>query len=132
MNKNNNAGRRQALKGVAAMGAAASLPAGVLSSAPAAAQSAPAGAPQVLTATEAATLDALCARLIPSDDGTPGAKEARAVDYIDRSLAGYFADSRKGAAFTALSPADQDAVLTAMQKNAVTGFMPNSALSARR
>lgn len=145
MNNTNNPARRQTLKRVAAIGAAASLPAIVLAPAPAAAQGAPArGAPQVLTATEAATLEAICARLIPSDDGTPGAKEARAADYIDLSLAGYLAGSRKayaaglaavdayatsskGAAFPALSPADQDAVLTALQKNAATGFTPNSA-----
>lgn len=144
-NKPNDAGRRHALKGVAAVSAAASMPASVLAPAPAFAQAAPVRtAPQVLSAAEAATLEALCARLIPSDDGTPGAKEARASDYIDRSLAGYLAGSRKayaaglaaveayaksskGAAFTALSPADQDAVLGAMQKNAATGFTPNSA-----
>ncbi len=135
--------RRKALKNVAALGVAASLPAGVIKPA-AAADAAPARtAPQTLSAAEAATLDAICARLIPSDDGTPGAKEARAADYIDRSLAGYLAGSRKtyaaglaavdayakstkGALFAALSAADQDAILAAMQKNAATGFTPNS------
>jgi gluconate 2-dehydrogenase gamma chain len=138
--------RRKALKNVAAIGDAASMPAGVLKPAPAAAADAtPARGPlQALTANEAGILDAIVARLIPSDASGPGAKEARAVDYIDRSLAGYLAGSRKayaeglaavdayaqsskGALFAALSPADQDAVLTAMQKNEAKGFTPNSA-----
>ena len=136
--------RRKALKNVAAFGVAASLPAGVIKPA-AAADAAPVRTTlQTLSAAEAATLDAICARLIPSDDGTPGAKEARAADYIDRSLAGYLAGSRKayaaglaavdayaksskGTLFTALSPADQDAILAATQKNSATGFAPNSA-----
>ena len=138
--------RRKALKNVAAISIAASLPAGVLNPAAAvAADAAPArGALQALTVTEAGILEAIVARLIPSDDSGPGAKEARAADYIDRALAGALAGSRKayaaglaavdtyaqsskGALFAALPPADQDAVLTAMQKNAATGFTPNSA-----
>lgn len=146
MADNENNGRRAAIKRVAAISATAALPAGVLNPATAAAAEAtPArGALQALTATEAGILEAIVARLIPSDASGPGAKEARAADYIDRSLAGAFAGSRKayaaglaavdayaqsskGALFAALSPADQDAVLTAMQKNAATGFTPNSA-----
>jgi gluconate 2-dehydrogenase gamma chain len=138
--------RRNALKHVAAIGATAALPAGVLIPAPArAADATPARSGfQVLNATEAGTLEAIVARLIPSDESGPGAKEARAADYIDRSLAGYFASSRKayadglaavdayaqsskGSPFAKLSPADQDALLTAMQKNEAKGFTPNSA-----
>jgi len=141
-----NNSRRKALKNVAAIGVAASLPAGVLKPATAIAAEAATvpGALQALTATEAGILEAIVARLIPSDDSGPGAKEARAADYIDRSLAGALAGSRKayaaglaavdayaqsskGVSFAALSPADQDAVLTAMQKNAASGFTPNSA-----
>jgi gluconate 2-dehydrogenase gamma chain len=141
-----NNSRRKALKNVAAIGVAATLPAGVLKSATAvAAETVPVrGALQALTTTEADILEAIVARLIPSDDSGPGAKEARAADYIDRSLVGALAGSRKayaagleavdayaqsskGAQFAALSPNDQDAVLTAMQKNAATGFTPNSA-----
>ncbi|MBI1873140.1 MAG: gluconate 2-dehydrogenase subunit 3 family protein [Acidobacteria bacterium] len=43
---------------------------------------------QALTATEAELLDAIVARLIPTDAGGPGASEAGAVRYIDRALAG--------------------------------------------
>ncbi len=140
-----NKGRRAALQRVAAIGAAASLPVGALAPANATAAEAPPtrGAWQALTANEAVALEAMVARLIPSDDGTPGATEARAADYIDRSLAGALAGSRKayaaglaaldayaksgkGASFAALAPADQDALLTALQKGAATGFTPNS------
>ncbi len=146
MAEQKNSSRRKALKQVAAMGAAAALPSGVLTpvNAIAAEAAAKSAALQALTASEASVLEAICARLIPSDDGTPGAKEARAADYIDRSLAGYLAGSRKayaaglaavdayaqsskGVPFSKLAPADQDALLTAMEKNAATGFTPNSA-----
>src|SRR5437773_11718448 len=52
-----------------------------------------------LTAAEADVLDAVVARLIPSDANGPGATEARAVRYIDRALAGALASSRQ--AYTA-------------------------------
>src|SRR5262245_13259689 len=94
-----------------------------------------------LTATEMDTLEAIVERLIPSDDHGPGAKEARAARYIDRALGGALAASRQayaaglaaldryaqsshGAAFRALSAADQDAVLVEVEKGAATGF-PN-------
>ena len=74
----------------------------------------------------------------------PGATEARAAHYIDRALTGplrasreayaaglaaidAYAQSSKGAAFAKLSAADQDAVLTDMEKNVATGFTPNAA-----
>ena len=38
---------------------------------------------------EAQTIGAIAARIIPSDDGMPGAREAEAVVYIDRALAGF-------------------------------------------
>jgi len=82
----------------------------------------------VLTASEADILDAVCARLIPTDEHGPGAREAKASRYIDRALAGFLAPSRQaytagladldrraaashGAPFARLSDADQDAVL---------------------
>jgi gluconate 2-dehydrogenase gamma chain len=118
----------------------------------AAAQTTPqvsAAAPQLealetLTAAEADILEAICARLIPSDENGPGAAEARAAHYIDRALTGplrvsrdayaaglaaidVHAQAKKGAPFTRLAPADQDAVLTDMESNAATGFVPNAA-----
>src|SRR5215207_3149626 len=47
-----------------------------------------------LTAAETDTLDAICARIIPSDANGPGAREARAAHYIDRALGGALKDSR--------------------------------------
>jgi gluconate 2-dehydrogenase gamma chain len=89
---------------------------------------------ETLSATEADVLEAFCARLIPSDETGPGAREARAAHYIDRSLAGALSASReayraglmaldararslKGQAFAKLSEADQDAVLIVLEKD---------------
>jgi gluconate 2-dehydrogenase gamma chain len=105
---------------------------------------APPEALETLTATEADTLEAIVARLIPSDENGPGATEARAAHYIDRALTGplrtsrnsyaaglaaidAYAMSSKGATFARLSPANQDAVLTDMEKNVATGFAPDAA-----
>ena len=82
----------------------------------------------VLSAPDAATLAAICARIIPTDESGPGAAEARAADYIDRALGGWLAPSRDaytaglaamdaaararaGRRFVELSAAEQDAVL---------------------
>jgi gluconate 2-dehydrogenase gamma chain len=92
-----------------------------------------------LTATEADTLEAIVSRLIPADETGPGAAEAGAAIYIDRALNGALRSSRaayaaglaaiddyamatRGAAFAALPAADQDAILTALEKNTATGF----------
>ena len=86
-----------------------------------------------LSAEEAATLAALCARIIPSDERGPGASEAHASVYIDRSLNGWLAPTRDayaagltaidetgrkkfGRKFVELTPRDQDAVLTELQE----------------
>jgi len=88
-----------------------------------------------LTAAEADTLEAVCARLIPTDEHGPGAREARAAQYIDRALAGFLAPSRQaytagladldqkavashGAPFARLPDADQDAVLKSVEATA--------------
>jgi gluconate 2-dehydrogenase gamma chain len=99
---------------------------------------------ETLTAAEADTLEAIVARLIPSDENGPGATEARAAHYIDRALTGplrssreayaaglaaidAYAQSKKGAGFARLAAPDQDAVLTDMERNVATGFVPNAA-----
>jgi gluconate 2-dehydrogenase gamma chain len=46
-----------------------------------------------LTADQAAVLDAVTAQIIPSD-GTPGAREAKVVRFIDRSFATFAKDQR--------------------------------------
>jgi len=97
-----------------------------------------------LTASEMDTLDAIVARLIPTDANGPGATEARATHYIDRALGGALASSReaytsglaaldryarssRGAAFTQLSTTDQDSVLIDVETGAARGFTGSSA-----
>src|SRR5215467_1280989 len=88
--------RRDVFKTVG-VGAAAAV-AGAPPSA-AVAQAQPAAAPplealETLTAAEADLLEAICARLIPTDENGPGATEARAAHYIDRALTGPLRASR--------------------------------------
>jgi gluconate 2-dehydrogenase gamma chain len=98
---------------------------------------------KTLTRLEYDTLDAICARLIPTDENGPGAREAKAARYIDWGLSGAlnatrdryaavlaaieaYAVANKGASFTKLAPADQDAIITLLQNsqipNAPMGF----------
>ena len=96
------------------------------------------------SASEAETLRAVIARIIPADENGPGALEARADRFIDRALVGAlkaqkpaytaglaavdtFSRSSKGAVFARLSALDQDAVLNDMQTNRATGFTSGSA-----
>ncbi len=97
-----------------------------------------------LTAAESDVLEAIVARLIPTDANGPGAAEARAAHYIDRALGGALASSRpaytaglaaldryarssRGKAFTELSATDQDSVLIDVETGAATGFTGSSA-----
>lgn len=92
-----------------------------------------------LSSVEAETLRAIVARLIPADENGPGALEARADRYIDRALAGALKSSRavytaglvavnaeaqssKGAPFSRLAPADQDAVLMGIERTSTAFF----------
>lgn len=89
----------------------------------------------VLTAQQAAVIDALTSRILPSADGRPGAHEAGVVYFIDKSLATFNAAQRKlyaagvndlnrragrkskgAAGFTALTAAEQDEVLHDIEK----------------
>jgi len=146
--------RRDLLRASLASAAIAATPAGSLTSAEvvppesqtrnAAAQAALQATEETLSATEMDTLEALVARLIPTDVNGPGATEARAAHYIDRALGSALSSSRpaytaglaavdqyarstKGASFVKSSPEDQDAVLTDMENNTATGFTPSSA-----
>jgi gluconate 2-dehydrogenase gamma chain len=82
---------------------------------------------------EAATVDAMAARIIPTDTSGPGAREAGVIDYIDRALSGYYRDlqtfyrrgvrvldalchERFGAGFRALGEDQQDAVLASVER----------------
>jgi len=99
------------------------------------------GAPRVLavlTPSQVETLDALASRILPSVDGRPGAHEAGAVYFIDRSLSTFNAAQRKlyangvadldrrasqlrksTARFGDLTDAEQDQILRRIEK---TGF----------
>jgi gluconate 2-dehydrogenase gamma chain len=93
-----------------------------------------------LTGAERATLAAICARIIPTDDNGPGATEAHAADYIDRALSGALAVSRQAyaeglaaidsasqqkfqATFVKLTPSQQDALLTPLQNTPFFGLV---------
>jgi len=128
------------------VGAAAMLP---LSPSEVAGQTTAAAAPEgvlkTFTRLEYDTLDAICSRIIPTDETGPGAKEARAVRYIDWGLSGSitnaanlrpqysatlaaveaYAISTKGMSFAKLGSADQDAIVTALQNSQV----PNAPMS---
>ena len=147
--------RRDLLKRAGMAGAAFTIPLSPAAPAespeqakPVTAATAPTAAPrrepiENLTAAEADTLEAICARIIPSDKNGPGAREARAAHYIDRALGGAIKESReayragfaafdrycrssRGAAFTELSERDQDSVLIDVETGAATGFVGSS------
>ena len=137
--------RREMLVRAGIVVGAAMIPVPAAALAQITAAAAPEGALKTLTRLEYDTLDAICSRIIPSDENGPGAKEAKAVRYIDWGLSGAlasrgareqyaaalaaveaFALSTKGLSFTRLAPADQDAIVTALQNsqipNAPMGF----------
>jgi gluconate 2-dehydrogenase gamma chain len=139
--------RRDLLKGAGAVAAAAAVPATADAGAdglepagavPTQAPAAPREALEQLTAQEAELLDLIAARLIPADALGPGAREARAVRYIDRALGGALSGSRdayrsglaafdrycrmsRGAPFAELGPIEQDSVLIDVETGAATG-----------
>jgi gluconate 2-dehydrogenase gamma chain len=129
--------RRDMLKRAAAASAVSAVPASIL------AQSAPQPY-RNLGAAEARTLEAIVARLIPSDDKGPGALEAGAAHYIDRALgdalAAYrtaytaglaaverYAQASAGKPFAELDASARDTVLRDMERNTATGFTPSPA-----
>ncbi len=145
-----NPSRRKLLKGVGLAGAAAVST--IATSHVIAADStstngnskaiAPREALEALTAEEAETLAAICDCLIPSDKNGPGAREARAVHYIDKSLASHnsgarqnysvglnaineFARKTRGKSFPELLLDQQNSILLAVQSNKISGFIPN-------
>jgi len=98
---------------------------------------------EVLTAEEAQTLEVICDCLIPSDDSGPGAREARAVHYIDRSLASHNSEDRqhylislsaindyarktRGKPYFELIRDLQDSILLALQQDKIPGCSPGS------
>jgi len=142
--------RRNLLKGASFVGAAAVSSVAtsnlIAADSPSSASDSRANMPrealEVLTAEEAETLEAICDCLIPSDEHGPGAREARAVHYIDKSLASHNGEAResysvglnaineyarqtRGKNFANLLPDQQNSILLAVQTNKITGFIPN-------
>lgn len=143
--------RRDLLKRAGLAGAAISLPIAPATDQQTRTASSPASAATTvkrepienLTQQEADLLEAICARIIPTDANGPGAREARAAHYIDRALGGALKESReayraglealdrycrssRGAAFTALSDRDQDSVLIDVETGSASGFAGSS------
>lgn len=96
-----------------------------------------------LSPVESETLQAIVARLIPTDAHGPGAIEAQATYYIDQALSNAlvasrqlyadglasidaYARSSRGRVFRELQSEDQDAILKEMEDNSASGFMPDS------
>ena len=102
---------------------------------------------EFFTQDEAAEIEAITARIIPTDE-TPGAREAGIVYFIDRGLASFYAEEQKtyrdglpeleakakemfpGAAkFSSLSPEQQDGLLHSFDENVAAGQRPRRARS---
>lgn len=90
--------------------------------------------PLVLSPAQYATLEALVDTIIPADERSPGAREARVADYVDLLLSeaedpvklqwlGGLAAldeqalERYGRRYTKLEPAEMEAILTAISRN---------------
>jgi gluconate 2-dehydrogenase gamma chain len=96
------------------------------------------GAPTAVPYTPAqlAGFEAIAMRIFPSDDGTPGAKEAGVIGFIERIMAGPYApwrqdladgladlDKRAGGTFASQTPERQDALLREIEKSTFFGYM---------
>jgi len=88
---------------------------------------------------DAATIAAFTERIMPSEPGKPGARDADVLNYIDLALAGAYAELqdfyRRGLAqleaycrgaykepFVRLTPAQQDEVIASLENGKATGF----------
>ena len=97
--------------------------------------------PKVLSASDFATLEVLVEAIIPTDERSPGAKEARVADYIDLLLSESDAEvalkwmgglaaldqhavSRLGRPFAKLDAGQLDAILAAISKNELEPATP--------
>jgi gluconate 2-dehydrogenase gamma chain len=103
------------------------------------------GEPLALTADQWKLVEAIAARIIPSDD-EPGATEAGVVNFVDKALANEdkalrpvyaaglagvdtVAQKKFRRAFVALAPADQDEILAALESGKADGW-PKGAVAA--
>ena len=143
-----NRSRRDLLTGAGLVSIAAAGSSAAVATAQTAHGPMPAGAGQrealeTLTALEAQTLEAIVERILPSDENGPGAKEARAAHYIDRSLAAdhaanrheygvglsllnEFAVNAHGQPFHLLAVDQQDSILAKLEANELDDFLPSA------
>jgi hypothetical protein len=122
-------------------------------------EAAPPAKLEILSAEQAAEIDAAACRIIPSDD-SPGAREAGVIFFIDRALATFAADKRgdyanglpalqaktremfpEASTFSQATPDQQDAVLKALEgqpifelilAHTVMGFLADPARGGNR
>lgn len=90
-------------------------------------------------AADAATVAAIAERIMPGAPGMPGASDANVLNYIDLALAGAYAElqdfyrrgldqlgafsqERFGSSFVALSDAQQDEIIAALEDGSAGGF----------
>jgi hypothetical protein len=102
--------------------------------------------PEVLSDGEWSTVEAITARILPTDH-EPGAREANCVNFIDKALAredavarplyqlgvagtDAVAAKRFGKAFAALEAAEQDAVLAALESGDAPGWPTDAPVPA--
>jgi gluconate 2-dehydrogenase gamma chain len=137
--------RRAFLKGAAvgagALASGALVPDARAANAPPAMQMEPAGEHHgaFFNGEESATIVAFTERLMPGAPGKPGATDAGVLNYIDLALAGAYSDLQEfyrhglnqldaycrrahNAAFTRLSPAQQDETIAALETGKAEGF----------
>jgi len=129
--------RRELLKTAGLVVGAAVVP--VLAQAPAPKVEEPL---KTLTRLEYDTLDAICSRIIPSDENGPGAKEAKSARFIDWGLDGSlrglrdlyatglaaveaYAMSFQRVSFADLTAAEQDAIINDLSQNRIPQAPPN-------
>ena len=133
--------RREMLRRAAAVGATSAVPGRALAQL---GEATSRSVPEVFGEPQLRLLEAVVARLIPSDAEGPGALEAGAARYIDRalddalaaSLDAYvqglaaldaYARETQGRSFVELEPQAQDAILERLERNAIDGFAPSAA-----
>lgn len=100
---------------------------------------------QCLTPAEAATFEAMTARILPGTPEDPGAREAEVVIYVDRALAGPYAylktfyrrglallnthaEAAYGLQFPLLSDDRQDTILRDLEAGIIPGFAPEDSV----
>jgi gluconate 2-dehydrogenase gamma chain len=130
--------RRDLIGRGAALGFVLSIPAAGTATVQSVFAAGPASA-AAFTATQSATLNALVGRLVPADANGPSGVDAGAAAYIEKALGGAlkkvaplyesglagvdaYATATHGAAFAALPPDRQDAVIGDMESGKATGL----------